>query len=404
MGRPKDVGVYRKENGVWEYRFITTVNGKQIQRKKCTDAQGNKLMTKTAAIAARTAAIQALHQEGGEWRKPGRYTVKTIFEEFRTKGRKDRAYQTIRKQDSLWKNHLLSKFGDRYLDTLTSGEVMDYLTELYYGEGYSYRYVESFLKMFYLIFGQAYSRGYIISEAYDRLCTNKDTKIKMPKLKRDDDMDIVIFTQEELVKLDRYFKGTNTETAYMLGRYCGLRVNECFGLKWSNVDLENGTLTIDRQMQYQDGLIKLLPPKTRNSRRTIHMNDLLLAHMKERYARRQEEEKEYADLRYQNRRWISDVNGELIPSTDMVNCLYNGRLQTPHSLKYATREIRDMLRIEFKYHYLRHTYGTMLAEMNTPTHLLCNQMGHGNIHVTQRYYLAISQGGIDILRNKLNQL
>ena len=149
MGRPRDVGVYRKENGVWEYRFITTVNGKQIQRKKCTDAQGNKLMTKTAAIAARTAAIQALHQEGGEWRKPGRYTVKTIFEEFRTKGRKDRAYQTIRKQDSLWKNHLLSKFGDRYLDTLTSGEIMDYLAELYYGEGYSYRYVESFLKMFY---------------------------------------------------------------------------------------------------------------------------------------------------------------------------------------------------------------------------------------------------------------
>ena len=201
-----------------------------------------------------------------------------------------------------------------------------------------------------------------------------------------------------------YFKGTNTETAYMLGRYCGLRVNECFGLKWSNVDLENGTITIDRQMQYQEGLIKLLAPKTRNSRRTIHMCDVLWEHMKERYARRQEEEKEYVDLRYQNRRWITDVTGELIPSTNMVNCLYNGRLQTPHSLKYATREIKDMLRIDFKYHYLRHTYGTMLAEMNTPTHLLCNQMGHGNIHVTQRYYLAISQGGIDILRNKLNQL
>lgn len=404
MGRPKDVGVYRKENGVWEYRFITTVNGKQIQRKKCTDAQGKKLMTKSAAMAARAAAIQALHQEGGEWRKPGRYTVKTVFEEFRTKGRKDRAFQTQRKQDSLWKNHLLSKFGDRYLDTLTSGEVMDYLTELYYSEGYSYRYVESFLKMFYLIFGQAYSRGYLSSEIYDKLCTNKDTRIRMPKLKRDDDMDIVIFSQEELNKLDKYFKGTNTETAYLLGRYCGLRVNECFGLKWSNVDLENGTLTIDRQMQYQAGLIKLLAPKTRNSRRIIHMNDVLWEHLKERYARRQEEAKEYADLRYQNQRWICDVTGELIPSTDMVNCLYNGRLQTPHSLKYATREINDMLRIDFKYHYLRHTYGTMLAEMNTPTHLLCNQMGHGNIHVTQRYYLAISQGGIDVLRDKLNQL
>lgn len=62
------------------------------------------------------------------------------------------------------------------------------------------------------------------------------------------------------------------------------------------------------------------------------------------------------------------------------------------------------LGINFKYHYLRHTFGTMMAEMNTPTHLLCNQMGHGNIHVTQQYYIAISRNGMDILRNNLNML
>lgn len=45
-----------------------------------------------------------------------------------------------------------------------------------------------------------------------------------------------------------------------------------------------------------------------------------------------------------------------------------------------------------------------MAEMNTPTHLLCNQMGHGNIHVTQRYYLAISKSGIDTLNENLNKL
>ena len=60
--------------------------------------------------------------------------------------------------------------------------------------------------------------------------------------------------------------------------------------------------------------------------------------------------------------------------------------------------------IDFKYHTLRHTYGTLMAEMNTPTHLLCSQMGHGNIHVTQRYYIAVSKTGIDILRNNLERL
>ena len=46
----------------------------------------------------------------------------------------------------------------------------------------------------------------------------------------------------------------------------------------------------------------------------------------------------------------------------------------------------------------------MMAEMNTPTHLLCNQMGHGKIQVTQQYYIAVSKSGIDILQQNLNRL
>ena len=404
MAKAKDAGVYKTENGMWAYRFCITVNGEKVARKKTTDADGKPLTTKAAAIEARNAAMQIARYGKGPKRRPNRYTVKYVFEEYRTKGRRDRAYRTICKQDSIWKQHMRAKFGSRFVDDISSGEAMDYLAELYYGMGYSYAYAESFLKMFYLIFGQAYSRGYMDVDTYNHLCVNKNTKIRMPQLKKDDDTDIVVFSQAELKRLDAYFKGTNVETAYLLGRYCGLRVNECFGLKWSNVDLENGTLTIDRQMQYQERIIKLIPPKTRNSRRVIHLNDILLNHLKEKAAQRAQDEQEFADLRIQNRRMICDLNGGLIPSTDMVNCLYNGKLQTPHSLRYSTRELKDRHQLVFKYHYLRHTYGTMLAETNIPPHLLCNQMGHSNIHVTQRYYLAMSDKGIDILKSHLNQL
>ena len=51
----------------------------------------------------------------------------------------------------------------------------DYLEELYYIDNRAYTYTESFLKMFYLILGQAYSRGYIDLMYYDRLCKNKET-------------------------------------------------------------------------------------------------------------------------------------------------------------------------------------------------------------------------------------
>ena len=42
--------------------------------------------------------------------------------------------------------------------------------------------------------------------------------------------------------------------------------------------------------------------------------------------------------------------------------------------------------------------------LNTPTHKLCKQMGHGNIHVTEKYYIAMSKDGVDILKEHLAKL
>ena len=404
MTKRNNAGVYQKSNGFWEYRFTIVVDGQQISRKKSTDEFGNKLKTKSEAIRAREAAIFKARTDRERQREIKRKKVKEVFQEYCEKGRNGKAYNTILKQDSLWKNHIKERFGDRFIDEISVAEIDDYLSELYYIDGLSFSYVESFLKMFYLIFGQAYSRNYLDVDTYNKLCLNKGTKISMPKLKTEDDTDIVAFSREELALLDEYFKGTNAETAYLLGRYCGLRINETFGLKWNNVNIENGTITIDRQMQYQEGLIKLVAPKTKNANRTIYMNEKLKRYFIELSARRRQDEIQLADLREQNQRFIADVDGQKIYSTELVNCLPNGKIQTNNSFKYPTREIKSRLNIQFKYHYLRHTYGTLMAEMNTPAHLLCNQMGHGNINVTQRYYLAVSKTGIDILKRNLNQI
>ena len=94
----------------------------------------------------------------------------------------------------------------------------------------------------------------------------------------------------------------------------------------------------------------------------------------------------------------------MVSSLELVNALPDGKIQTVNSMKYHSRTIKETLGIDFKFHHLRHTYGTLMAEMNTPTHLLCNQMGHGNIHVTQKYYIAISKSGVEILQGNLNKL
>lgn len=401
MSKSQNLGISQLPNGNWCYRFTRTVDGKRVNRKGTKDEAGNPLKTKRAAEQAK--AIAEMRFKASLYQKPERrMTFGEVYTEYCERGRSGKAYSTIKKQDSLWNNHLKEQFGGRFVDDIAVAEVNDYLSFLYYTEGRAYKYVESFLKMFYLVFGQAYSRNYLSTDAYNKLCINKDVRIAMPKMKIDEDVDIIAFSREEVYALDAYFKGTNAETAYLLGKCCGLRINECYGLKWSNIDIENGAITIDRQMQYQDGLIKLVPLKTRNARRVVYMSQKL----KEYFIKLATETKAHSvDLkaqRAQNCTYIYDVDGSKLSSLELVNSLPNGKIQTVNSMKYHSRTIKTVLKIDFKYHYLRHTYGTRLAEMNTPTHILCNQMGHASGKVTERYYLAVSQTGIDILVNNLN--
>ena len=67
-------------------------------------------------------------------------------------------------------------------------------------------------------------------------------------------------------------------------------------------------------------------------------------------------EKENAVLWLQNQRIIEDVNGKMISSTVLINCLPDGKIQTVNSMKYHSKIIKTRLQIDFKYHNLRHPY------------------------------------------------
>ena len=403
MAKQSNTGIYQLPNGNWAYRFTQTINGKRHNHKSVKDENGEPMRSQKAAIRARQLAIMAAEARKNE-QPQRRVTFAEVYQEYCDKGRSGKAYTTIRKQDSLWRNHLSAKFGARFIDTISVAEVNDYLSELYYTDGRAYRYVEGFLKMFYLIFGQAYSRNYLNVDTYNKLCVNKDTRISMPKMRIDEDTGITAYSREQVELLDNYFRDTNAETAYLLGRWCGLRINECYGLKWDNIDLRRGTITIDRQMQYQEGLIKLVSLKTRNARRTVYMSAKLKEYLRHLKQENKVQSVALAEQRAQNQTFITGIDGQQISSLDLVNCLPNGKIQTVNSMKYHSRTIKSELGINFKYHHLRHTYGTRLAEMNTPTHILCNQMGHASGKVTERYYLAVSKTGIDVLTKNLNAM
>lgn len=406
MSKEQNSGVFQLENGCWGYRFIVTVDGKRKAQKRVKDEMGKPYKTERQAAKAREKAItmEKTRMLLPPQKKIVRRTVEDVYKEYCEIGREEKAYATKKKQDSLWNNYLLERFGDRYVDEITVAEVNDYLSELYCVYHLAYGYVEGFLKQFYLIFGQAYSRNYMSVDTYNKLCVNKNGKIRMPKKKSTDVHDIEAFSKEELKIMDKYFSGKQVETAYIIGKYSGLRIAECYGLTWDCIDLENGIITVEKQMKTQEGLVKLLPLKTVNARRKVYMNTELKTYLTNLKEKIQEYEIIYAAQRKQNEMFILNIDETKISSLELVNTLPNGKIQTEWAIKHHARPLREHYKIDFKFHTLRHTYGTTLAMLNTPSHVLANQMGHGKNSSAFKYYLAISKEGIDELKNNLERL
>ena len=406
MSNKSVAGIFQLKDGTWGYRFIVTVDGRRKAQKRIRDEFGKPYRTEKQAIKAREKAIilEKARMQMPPQKKMIRKTVKEVFEEYCEKGRHGKAFATKKKQDSLWNNYLLEKFGDRYIDDISVAEVNDYLEELYCVHHLAYGYVEGFLKQFYLIFGQAYSRNYLHVDDYNRLCVNKNGKIRMPIRKSTDVKEIEFYTKDELKIMDSYFKGKPVETAYIIGKYSGLRIAECYGLTWNCIDFENGIIRVEKQLKVQDGLFKLLPLKTANAKRKVYMNTELKNYLTELKEKIKEYEIKFAEQRQQNEIFIQNIDEEKISSLQLVNTLPNGRIQTEHAIKHHSRPLREHYHIAFKFHTLRHTYGTTLALLNTPRHILANQMGHGRGETTHKYYLAVSEEGISELKSNLERL
>lgn len=405
MSKQNNTGVYQLENGFWGYRFTLMVDGKRKSQRRTKDAEGKPFRSQRAATKARDAAIHAAkYNEETSSVQIERKRIKEVYEEYCEYGRTDKAFATIKKQDALWNNHLLHDFGTKYVDNIRTAEVNDYLSELYNVKDYSFGYVEGFLKMFYLIFGQAYSRGYLSTKDYNRLCMNKNTKIKMPKKRSTDIKDIEVYSDKELSLLDDYFKDKNVRTAYMIGRYAGLRIAEVYGLTWDNINFEEGYISVERQLQSHEGVIKLVALKTANARRKVFMCDTLKDYLWELKENQREYEEIYYNQREQNEIMVLDVEKGKVSSLELVNTLPNGKIQTEHAIRHHKKYIERQHKTLFKFHNLRHTYGTKMALMNTPEHILLNQMGHSKSTTTHKYYLAMSEEGLNALMENLNRL
>lgn len=127
-------------------------------------------------------------------------------------------------------------------------------------------------------------------------------------------------TVEQARVLLEVAKGHPLEAAFVLGVTCGLRPGELLGLKWEDVDLDQGVLRISRAVSRVGGTAQLGPTKTASSRRQLRLP------MGTGNALRQHRARQLAQ---------QDVMGE--QWTDLVFPTSRGTLLDPDNLRRALR-------------------------------------------------------------------
>ena len=91
----------------------------------------------------------------------------------------------------------------------------------------------------------------------------------------------------------------------------------------------------------------------------------------------------------------------LIKVTDFVNVKTNGEMLTTNSIKFLSRTIRDELGIQFKFHNLRQTYATILAESGISPRYVQEMLGHSKLEFTLKYYTHVTEKMGALARNAL---
>ncbi|MFD1422027.1 tyrosine-type recombinase/integrase [Lactiplantibacillus songbeiensis] len=170
----------------------------------------------------------------------------------------------------------------------------------------------------------------------------------------------------------------------------GLRRGEVSGLTWDNIDFDNKSLTVNKQMIMKKRAFDITSPKTKASYRTIAIGSTLLTVLK-RFHTYQKENK----VRY----------GQYYFDSDFICTKANGKPVTPSVIKYYASKLSKELDFPFNFHSLRHTHATMLLENGAKYKEIQQRLGHSRISTTLDTYSHVTQkmkrDTVDIFENML---
>lgn len=202
-------------------------------------------------------------------------------------------------------------------------------------------------------------------------------------------------TPEEVTKLLPVLRGNRWGLPFEFMLHTGLRRAEICGLRWSDVDLENGIMQVRTNRVVVAGSPQDGPTKTRRSSRSLRLSAEGLDCLRRQKAQQELERQALAPGRMKGhpktllrqRLWqdsgrvFTQICGsELHPDTLLP---YLRRLCKAASIRPATN------------HMMRHTYASLMLRASVPLEVVSQMLGHERPSFTADVYRTVYQDEID---------
>ena len=343
-------------------------------------------------------------------------------------------YATIVTYLNIIKVHLKPKLGMYKLSQIDSELIQNFINQLYVDNKFSKHYLHGILKTI---------KGALKYACYDVNFINHNPAehVHIPRYEIVTGDPVHIYTQEEIERiLDRFKDLPYIYYSFLTAYYTGLRVSEVYGLTWDNIDFENKTLTVDKNIirKNKDGLPKRYniakghstetwfygSCKNPQSRRTIAIGDTLIKALKEYKKLTEEHKKFYGDKylkhyekkvlnEYTKREEIKIVDAEAeldvnLPEARLIFVKPNGQFRGTETPRHAYKVINYELKIPSRFHDFRDTHATRLIEQGADIKAVSKRLGHSTIMTTYNIYVRVTEkmetDTVDRFENYTNSL
>lgn len=258
-------------------------------------------------------------------------------------------------------NYLKPQLGEIRLQKLTARDIQQYYTWLMDEKKLSPNTVIKHHNLLTNTLNAAERQEYI---------TKNPMRAVSPPKKRQ--REAKFYTPEQLgILLDKAV-GTRLELPVFICAYLGLRRGELCGLRWSDVDLEHKTITIENT-RTQAGKKEIEKgTKTASSTRTLYLPDTLCDMLKAAKENQQACRAEYKNAYDDN---------------DYVVVMEDGRPFRPNYLSELFGKFladNDLPKIVL--HELRHTFASLSNQAGIPAYNIGKALGHSTPATTQKIY------------------